>query len=89
MAICVYGKNAIYPFQYDIQEKTMADIQDLQRRLEALKRSMLEMMENGTSPKDLQKMRNEKLVPIEEAIRKLEAEMKKDPEYGTQRASSN
>ena len=59
----------------------MTDVNDLQKRLEGLKResrgirSMIEMMEKGTPREELQKMRAEKLKPLEEEIKKLEEEL--------------
>ena len=59
----------------------MPDSSDIQRRLAEMKRerlgisSMLEMMEKGTSRKDLTKLKKEKLAPIEEEIKKLESQL--------------
>ncbi len=61
----------------------MPNVNELQRRLEDLKReylgirSMIEMMEKGTPRAELQKMRAEKLKPVEEEIKKLEQELTK------------
>ena len=55
----------------------MTDLNELQERLEELKRqyrgirSLIEMMVKGTPREELQKMRAEKLMPIEEEIKKL------------------
>jgi len=56
---------------------------DLQKRLEDLKReyrgirSMIEMMEKGMPREELQKMRAEKMKPLEVEIKKLEDELSK------------
>ncbi len=61
----------------------MTDMNELQKRLESLKReyrgirSMIEMMEKGTPREELQKMRMEKLVPLESEIHKLEDDISK------------
>ena len=61
----------------------MTDVNELQTRLGDLKReyrgvrSMIEMMEKGTSRKELQKIRAEKLKPVEEEIKKLEEKLAK------------
>jgi len=61
----------------------MTDLTELKRRLEGLKReyrgvrSMIEMMEKGTPRKELQKMRAEKLKPLEDEIKKLGEELAK------------
>jgi len=53
----------------------MTGYNELQKRLESLKReyrgirSMIEMMEKGTPREELQKMRMEKLKPVEEEIK--------------------
>ena len=57
---------------------TMTDASELQKRLEGLKReyrgarSLIEMMEKSTPQEELQKIRAEKMKPLEEEIRKLE-----------------
>jgi hypothetical protein len=62
----------------------MTDMKDLQKRLDELKReyrgirSMIEMMEKGTPRDELQKIRAEKLKPLEEEIKKLEGELAKE-----------
>jgi hypothetical protein len=59
----------------------MPDLIELQKRLENLNReyrgvrSMIEMMEKGTPREELQKMRVEKLNPVEEEIKRLEVEL--------------
>ena len=59
----------------------MTDLTELKRRLEGLKReyrgirSMIEMMEKGTPKEELQKMRSEKLRPLEREIQRLEEEV--------------
>ena len=61
----------------------MTDLGEIQKRLEDPKReyrgarSMIEMMEKGTPRKELQKIRAEKLKPLEEEIKKLEEELEK------------
>lgn len=56
---------------------------DIRNRLDALRRqyrgvaSMLEMMEKGTPPNDLARIRAEKLEPIKVEIKKLEAALAK------------
>jgi hypothetical protein len=61
----------------------MTEMSNPQRRLDQLKReyrgvrSMIEMMEKGTSRKELQKIRAEKLKPVEEEIKKLEEKLAK------------
>ena len=61
----------------------MTDMIEVQKRLEGLKReyrgirSMIEMMEKGTPRKELQKIRAEKLKPLEEEIKRLEEELAK------------
>ena len=40
---------------------------------------MIEMMQKGTDVAVLQKMREEKLDPIEQEIREVEARLKEDP----------
>jgi len=61
----------------------MTDLTELKRRLEGLKReyrgvrSMIEMMEKGTPRNELQKIRAEKLKPLEEETKKLEEELAK------------
>lgn len=56
---------------------------DIQIRLVGLRRewrglrSLIEMMEKGTPRDELQKMRAEKLKPLEEEIKKLEVELTK------------
>lgn len=56
---------------------------DIQIRLVSLRRewrgvrSLIEMMEKGTSRKELQKIRAEKLKPLEEEIKTLEEELAK------------
>ncbi len=56
----------------------MTDMNELQKRLENLKReyrairSMIEMMEKGTPREALQKMRAEKLKPLEEQIKNVQ-----------------
>jgi len=61
----------------------MTDVSEIQKRLEGLKReyrgirSMIEMMEKGTPREVLQKMRMEKLVPLESEIHRLEVESSK------------
>jgi hypothetical protein len=58
-------------------------VNELQNRLESLKReyrgirSMIEMMEKATPREELQKIRAEKLKPVEEEIKKLEEELAK------------
>ncbi len=55
--------------------------EELQKRLDDLRRdfrgvaSLLAMMEKGTKPEDLLKIRKEKLDPIREEIKKLEGEL--------------
>jgi hypothetical protein len=59
----------------------MTDVNELQKRLEGLKReyrgvrSMIEMMEKSTPREELQKMRAEKLKPLEAEIKRLEEEI--------------
>jgi hypothetical protein len=59
----------------------MTDVNKLQKRLEVLKReyrgirSMIEMMEKATPRDELQKIRAEKLKPLEAEIKKLEEEL--------------
>ena len=59
----------------------MTDLNELQKRLEGLKReyrgtrSLIEMMETGTPREVLRKMREEKLKPVEEEIKKVEEEI--------------
>jgi len=61
----------------------MTEMSNPQKRLDELKReyrgvrSMIEMMEKGTPRKELQKIRAEKLKPLEEEIKKLEEELEK------------
>ena len=61
----------------------MTDASELQKRLEGLKReyrgarSLIEMMEKSTPQEELQKMRAEKLKPLEEEINRLEGELAK------------
>ena len=61
----------------------MTEMSNPQKRLDELKReyrgvrSMIEMMEKGTPREELQKMRVEKLKPLEEEIKKLEVELTK------------
>ncbi len=60
---------------------TMKTKDEIQKRLDDLRReyrgvaSMIAMMEKGTKPEDLLKMRKEKLDPIREEIKKLEGEL--------------
>jgi hypothetical protein len=67
-----------------IPEARMTDMIELQKRLEGLKReyrgirSMVEMMEKGTQREELQKMRAEKLKPLEVEIKRLEEEISKE-----------
>ena len=57
---------------------------DLQKKLDKLRRefrgvrSMLEMMQKGTEGSVLRKLRQEKLVPLEEEIQRLEELLKKE-----------
>jgi hypothetical protein len=59
----------------------MTEMSNPQKRLDELKReyrgvrSMIEMMEKGTPREELQKIRAEKLKPLEEEIKKLEEEL--------------
>jgi hypothetical protein len=59
----------------------MTDVNELQNRLEGLKReyrgarSLIEMMEKGTPREELQKIRAEKMKPLEEQIKRLEEEL--------------
>jgi len=59
----------------------MTDVNELQKRLEGLKReyrgarSMIEMMEKSTPREELQKIRAEKMKPLEEEIKRLEGEL--------------
>jgi hypothetical protein len=59
----------------------MTRIDEIQQRLTSLKRewrglrSLLEMMEKATPRDELQKIRAEKLKPLEEEIKKLEGEL--------------
>jgi hypothetical protein len=61
----------------------MTDVNELQKRLECLKReyrgmrSMIEMMEKGTPRSELQRIRAETLSPVEEEIKKLKKELAK------------
>ena len=61
----------------------MTDASELQKRLEGLKReyrgarSLIEMMEKSTPQEELQKMRAEKLKPLEAEIKRLEGELAK------------
>ena len=58
---------------------------DLEKRLERLKtdyrarRSILEMMQKGTAPKDFASMRKEQLDPIEEEMRRVNEELARCP----------
>ena len=58
---------------------------DLQKKLDKLRRefrgvrSMLEMMQKGTEGSVLRKLRQEKLVPLEQEIQRLEELLKKEP----------
>ncbi len=58
---------------------------DLQKKLDKLRRefrgvrSMLEMMQKGTEGAVLRKLRQEKLVPLEQEIQRLEELLKKEP----------
>jgi hypothetical protein len=59
----------------------MTDASEIQKRLEDLKReyrgarSMIEMMEKGTSREVILKMRIDKLLPLEREIQRLEGEV--------------
>jgi len=59
----------------------MTDLGEIQKRLEDLKReyrgarSMIEMMEKGTSREVILKMRIDKLLPLEREIQRLEEEV--------------
>jgi hypothetical protein len=63
----------------------MANLDVLQNRLEDLwreyrgARSMIEMMEKGTPREELQKIRAEKLRPLEGEIKRLERELAEVP----------
>jgi hypothetical protein len=65
-------------------EVPMTDLNELQKRLEDLKReyrgirSMIEMMEKGTPREELEKIRAEKMKPLELKIKKLEGELAKE-----------
>ena len=56
----------------------------IHKRLEALRktyrstRSIMEMMEKGTPRTELEKMKKEKLGPIEEEITRLEAQVREE-----------
>jgi hypothetical protein len=57
--------------------------EDLEKRLERLqsdyraRRSILEMMQKGTTPGDLAKIRREQLDPIEREMQRVKEELKK------------
>ena len=59
----------------------MTDASEIQKRLEDLKReyrgarSVIEMMEKGTSREVILKMRIDKLLPLEREIQRLEEEV--------------
>ena len=61
----------------------MTNASEIQKRLEDLKReyrgarSMIEMMEKGTPRGELQRIRSEKLKPLEEEIKNLEGVLAK------------
>ena len=62
-------------------ERPMQTKQELEERLESLKRdhrgrrSILEMMQKGTTPDDLARIRREQLDPIEREIQRLKEEL--------------
>jgi phage host-nuclease inhibitor protein Gam len=59
----------------------ITDVNELQKRLEDLRReyrgarSLIEMMEKGTPREELQKIRAEKMKPLEAEIKRLEGEL--------------
>jgi len=62
-------------------ERPMQTKKELEERLESLKRdhrgrrSILEMMQKGTTPDDLARIRREQLDPIEREIQRLKEEL--------------